>query len=127
MESPYTPAPLEDEDSPSTPEPPPAAEDTPCRPSNVVLWTRNPAPLPVQADEAQLRQVVLNLAALAFMIPLGIPCPWDCGDSGGDVGIVDLLALLKQWGGAGSCDFDGGGVGIADLLELLASWGPCGP
>ncbi len=43
----------------------------------------------------------------------------------GNVGIVDFLALLGQWGGPGSCDFDGGGVGITDFLELLANWGPC--
>ena len=54
-------------------------------------------------------------------------CPWDCGgDNDGDVGIVDFLALLAQWGGPGPCDLDGGGgVGITDLLELLANWGPC--
>ncbi len=54
-------------------------------------------------------------------------CPWDCGipiDS--DVGIVDFLAVLTQWGMVGTpCDFDGGGVGITDFLKLLASWGPC--
>ncbi len=53
------------------------------------------------------------------------PCPWDCGDNDGNVGIVDFLALLAQWGGRGSCDFDGGGVGINDFLDLLAAWGPC--
>ena len=52
-------------------------------------------------------------------------CPWDCGDNDGNVGIVDFLALLAQWGGPGSCDFDGRGVGINDFLELLANWGPC--
>ena len=53
-------------------------------------------------------------------------CPWACGgDNDGEVGIVDLLALLAQWGGPGSCDLDGGGAGITDLLELLANWGPC--
>ncbi len=53
------------------------------------------------------------------------PCPWDCGDGDGQVGIVDFLAVLAQWGSPGSCDFDGGGVGINDFLELLANWGPC--
>ena len=53
-------------------------------------------------------------------------CPWDCGDGDGNVGIVDFLALLGQWGGPGSCDFDGGGnVGITDFLALLANWGAC--
>ncbi len=54
------------------------------------------------------------------------PCPWDCGDNDGNVGIVDFLALLAQWDQVGSsCDFDGGGVGIVDFLKLLANWGPC--
>ena len=53
-------------------------------------------------------------------------CPWDCGiPQDKNVGIVDFLALLAQWGGPGPCDFDGGGVGITDFLKLLGNWGPC--
>jgi hypothetical protein len=53
-------------------------------------------------------------------------CHWSCGDDDGQVGIVDFLALLSQWGVTGtSCDFNGGGVGIVDFLDLLAHWGPC--
>ncbi len=52
-------------------------------------------------------------------------CPWDCGDGDGNVGIVDFLGLLADWGNTSTCDFDGGGVGITDFLELLANWGPC--
>ncbi len=58
-------------------------------------------------------------------VPDECECPWDCGDQDGNVGIVDFLALLAQWGGPGFCDFDGGGVGIVDFLKLLANWGPC--
>ena len=58
--------------------------------------------------------------------PAGLPCPWDCDDGNGDVGINDFLALLAQWEQVGApCDFDGGGVGINDFLELLANWGAC--
>ena len=56
------------------------------------------------------------------------PCPWDCGDGDGEVGINDFLALLAQWDSIGtSCDFDLGppGVGIDEFLDLLAHWGPC--
>lgn len=54
------------------------------------------------------------------------PCPWDCGEGDGNVGILDFLALLAQWGQSGSsCDFAGDGVGVLDLLALLAHWGPC--
>ncbi len=58
---------------------------------------------------------------------LGVPaaCPWDCGDANGAVEVVDLLALLGQWGIGGSCDFDGGGVAVTDLLKLLGAWGGC--
>ena len=57
----------------------------------------------------------------------GDPCPWDLNDSG-DVGILDLLALLAAWGPNPDhpADFDGDGtVGILDLLTLLANWGTC--
>ncbi len=53
-------------------------------------------------------------------------CPWDCGDNDGIVGIVDVLALLAQWGQAGTpCGFDVGRIGIVHFLALLANWGPC--
>ncbi len=56
------------------------------------------------------------------------PCPWDCGDGDGIVGIVDFLALLGQWGAVGtSCDLGLGlpGVGIEEFLDLLGHWGDC--
>ena len=55
------------------------------------------------------------------------PCPADLDDDG-NVGILDLLALLGAWGSdpGGPPDFDGDGtVGILDLLALLAEWGAC--
>lgn len=55
----------------------------------------------------------------------GTPCPFDCGDGNGEVGIVDFLALLAGWGAPGPCDLDGHGVGISDFLNLLANWGAC--
>ena len=59
-------------------------------------------------------------------IILKIPCPWDCADpADGSVATADLLALLSQWGGSGTCDFDDGVVATADLLKLLSNWGPC--
>ncbi len=63
----------------------------------------------------------------AFLIDLGAPCPGDCGDPpDGAVDIVDLLALLGQWGAAGPCDTDGSGaIDVVDLLALLAGWGAC--
>jgi hypothetical protein len=53
-------------------------------------------------------------------------CPWDCGNpSDGAVNILDLLALLRQWGGHGTCDFDSDGVDGDDLTLLVMRWGPC--
>ena len=67
--------------------------------------------------------IVSDLRAQGCLAP---PCPWDCGDGDGVVGIADFLAVLAQWGTAGPCDFDGDGdVGIDDFLALLANWGSC--
>ena len=60
---------------------------------------------------------------LSFVAPDS--CPWDCADGDGQVGIVDFLVLLADWGTTSACDFDGGGVGLTDFLALLAAWGPC--
>ncbi|MHC4825461.1 MAG: matrixin family metalloprotease [Planctomycetota bacterium] len=53
------------------------------------------------------------------------PCPWDCSNDDGVVGISDFLLLLADWGGASPCDFDGDGVSITDFLILVANWGAC--
>ncbi len=54
------------------------------------------------------------------------PCPWDCSNGDGEVGIHDFLAVLGTWGQVGApCDFDGNGVGINDFLKILGNWGPC--
>lgn len=52
----------------------------------------------------------------------------DCAGPGdGRVDVVDLLELLSQWGGPGSCDIvpagGDGGVGVGDLQTLLAAFG----
>jgi hypothetical protein len=53
-------------------------------------------------------------------------CPWDYAEpADGQVGVVDFLAMLAQWGSENTCDFDGDGVGVTDFLALLAHWGPC--
>jgi hypothetical protein len=53
-------------------------------------------------------------------------CPWDCGDRNGIVDIVDFLAVLSEWGLAGtSCDIDGAGTGPKDFSNVMAHWGPC--
>jgi hypothetical protein len=58
----------------------------------------------------------------------GSPCPWDCADGNGTVDVIDFLALLSEWGQAGSpCDLGLGvpGVGIEEFLDLLSNWGDC--
>jgi hypothetical protein len=55
-------------------------------------------------------------------------CPACPGDfhSDGQVGILDLLELLKNWQGSGIGDMDGNGtVDMEDLTSLIDSWGPC--
>jgi hypothetical protein len=61
----------------------------------------------------------------------GPRCPGDV-DGDGDVGVVDFLALLQDWGmcleAPKRCatDLDGNGmIDVVDVLELLAHWGPC--
>ena len=62
-----------------------------------------------------------------------VACPWDLNGSG-DVGVLDLLVLLVNWGPCPTacppqgpyCGFDDDCIiGILDLLILLANWGPC--
>ncbi len=53
-------------------------------------------------------------------------CTGDCGNGDSIVGVADLLALLRQFGGPGSCDLAGDGrVGASDLALLISRWGPC--
>ncbi len=72
------------------------------------------------ADESEFGYMGIDGLQLTL-----VTCPWDCGDGDGSVDIDDFLAVLAQWGTAGTCDFDGGGVGINDFLALLTNWGPC--
>lgn len=66
------------------------------------------------------------VTALVTSAGADVTCPWDCAGDDGVTGLDDVLAVLDQWGGPGSCDVDGGGVvDVDDLLELLANWGPC--
>ncbi len=53
-------------------------------------------------------------------------CPWDI-DHNGNIGLTDLLAVLRAWNTipGGPPDFDGGGVGVSDLLAVLTNWGDC--
>jgi hypothetical protein len=53
-------------------------------------------------------------------------CPADV-DGDGEVGMQDLLVVLKSWNESGGpADVNGDGVvGVEDLLALLASWGAC--
>ncbi len=66
-------------------------------------------------------------AAVSASLPVPVAtCPGNCGASPDTfVGVDDLLELLSQWGGPGTCDLDGNGVGVTDLLILLANWGDC--
>ena len=62
-------------------------------------------------------------------VDCGPPCPWDCdGSDDGQVGILDFLELLAQWGMEDtSCDTGAGDAGVGDneFEDLLANWGAC--
>jgi hypothetical protein len=101
--------------------------------SGTCSWLWSTAP-PGDAHAAQ------NMNAtdfdLAFCLDISIAaygcleaCPCDCADSpDGTVNVVDFLALLADWGGAGPCDCadpSDGVVNVVDFLAMLANWGAC--
>ena len=56
-----------------------------------------------------------------------VPCPGDIDDSG-TVGVMDLLAVLDEWGCTGECIADVNNddvVDVLDLLLVLGEWGTC--
>jgi len=59
--------------------------------------------------------------------PPAEPCPGDA-DNDGDVGVGDILLIIKAWGPCGSCDADvtgDGQVDVSDILLIIANWGNC--
>jgi hypothetical protein len=88
----------------------------------IVAWAQEPnASWPADVYQA-------GIDSWPFEPPAPDPCPWDCGNDDGEVGINDFLAMLADWGGPGPCDFDGNDViDVVDFLELLANWGTCSP
>jgi hypothetical protein len=47
-------------------------------------------------------------------------------DKDGEVGVIDLLSVIDQWGTDGSADVNGDGVvDVGDLLAIVDSWGQC--
>ena len=71
--------------------------------------------------------MVIGVGGADFIACPALTCPWDL-DASDTVGILDLLALIAQWGAdpGGPPDFDGDGVvGLFDMLTLVANWGPC--
>jgi parallel beta-helix repeat protein len=56
-------------------------------------------------------------------------CRPDCASPpDGVVSVTDLLAMLSQWGGSGSCDCAlpaDGLVNVVDFLNMLSFWGAC--
>ncbi len=81
----------------------------------------------VELAPGQTLEMVVGVGGADFIACPAPTCPWDI-DACGAVGILDLLALIAQWGKnpGGPPDFDGDGiVGLFDMLILLANWGPC--
>ena len=81
----------------------------------------------VELAPGETLEMVVGVGGADFVACPALTCPWDL-DASGAVGILDLLALIAQWGSdpGGSPDFDGDGiVGLFDMLTLVANWGPC--
>ncbi len=79
---------------------------------------------PNTPDSGNGEPPVVDMGAYEFQ---GIPCPWDL-DGDGNVGIIDLLTLLAEFGfcDGSPADFDDDGcVTFVDLLALLFNFGPC--
>jgi hypothetical protein len=59
----------------------------------------------------------------------GSKCDCDCKTPcDAQVGVLDFLELLAQWGGDGSCDCatpENDEVDVLDFLYMLSVWGPC--
>ena len=88
------------------------------------------APSSNNADDYDLTPgaaVFTNNAGVSFTVEAPAdPCPWDCVNDDGEIGIDEFLAVLGSWGQVGvPCDFDGGGVGINEFLKVLGLWGSC--
>jgi hypothetical protein len=69
-----------------------------------------------------------NLQLNADVIPVP-PCPGDINQSG-VVNVLDLLAVINEWGqcSPGNCAADINGdtvVNVLDMLAVINSWGPC--
>ncbi len=71
--------------------------------------------------------VFTNNAGVSFTVEAPAdPCPWDCVNDDGEIGIEEFLAVIGTWGMVGvPCDVNGDGVGIDDFLAVLGLWGPC--
>jgi hypothetical protein len=64
---------------------------------------------------------------LALLRLVTVRCVGDI-TADGQINIVDLLAVISNWGQTGTnpADVNGDGiVNIADLLAVIAGWGPC--
>ncbi|MCH2134503.1 MAG: dockerin type I domain-containing protein [Phycisphaerales bacterium] len=80
---------------------------------------------PIYTHTATIDGTVDNLDDIIIIVDE--PCQ---GDSDGDgvVGVLDLLAVIDEWGCTRNCsaDFDGNGdVNIIDLLIVIQYWGVC--
>lgn len=81
----------------------------------------------VELAPGETLEMVVGVGGADFVACPSLTCPWDL-DASAAVGILDLLALIAQWGAdpGGPPDFDGDGiVGLFDMLTLVANWGPC--
>ncbi len=69
--------------------------------------------------------------SIAVLLPCAADITGSEGIPDGVVDVLDLLAVLSQWGLSGTADITGpdeipdGIVDVLDLIAVLAAWGPC--
>lgn len=70
--------------------------------------------------------IALSISPGALAGNDSLPCPADL-DCSGSIDVLDLLAVLGDWGSDGpTTDLNGDGtVDVLDLLIVLGDWGPC--
>ena len=100
--------------------------ETVFRMSNIMLGTAV-VDIPIFGEQTvQLTAIYLDCSL--DMNVIGNFCAADI-DGDGSVSVNDLLAVIADWGCAGTCDADITGdetVNVQYLLQLIASWGNCG-
>lgn len=82
-------------------------------------------------DRALATRIVAGTVDMGAFETQGLNCPGDT-DGNGTIDVLDLLAVISQWGITCPCTADvdtscgDGAVNVLDLLAVMNAWGECG-